>query len=91
MAIYSFVIHTLFSLALFINAVLFIPQAIRIFKAKSSESVSLVTFLGFVMIQFTCVLYGLLKDDWILTIGFLTAMATCSSVVIMAFIYRISR
>ena len=86
--IYSYIITLFFGLALFINAVLFIPQAIKIFKTKNGRSISLITFAGFILIQFTSVLYGLIKHDWILTIGYLISMGTCSSVVICALIYR---
>lgn len=88
MIIYVKVIEMLFGLALFVNAMLFIPQAIKVFKTKNGKSISLITFAGFILIQFTSVLYGLIKHDWILTIGYLISMGTCTSVVICALIYR---
>ena len=88
LSIYSYIITLLFGLALFFNAVLFIPQAVKIFKTKNGRSISLITFVGFILIQLTSVLYGLIKHDWILTIGYLISMGTCSSVVICALIYR---
>ncbi|API86832.1 PQ-loop domain-containing transporter [Francisella uliginis] len=91
LSIYSYIITLLFGLALFFNAVLFIPQAIKIVKAKNAQSISLITFTGFISMQFISVLYGLLQNDWILTIGFLMSMISCGLVIICALIYRNKR
>lgn len=45
-------IEFLFAAALFVNALLFIPQALQIYKQKKSEEVSLITFGGFWLTQF---------------------------------------
>ena len=88
MVIYVKVIEILFGLALFVNAMLFIPQAIKVFKTKNGKSISLITFTGFILIQFVSVLYGLVKHDWILIIGYLVSMGTCGLVVVCALLYR---
>ncbi|WP_192484870.1 PQ-loop domain-containing transporter [Cysteiniphilum marinum] len=85
---YSSIIQTLFGFALFFNAVLFLPQAIRIYRSKSSQALSLSTFVGFIAIQFSCVLYGLLIEDWILVIGYALSILTCGSVVSGIILYR---
>ena len=41
------VIEFLFACALFVNALLFIPQIYRLYKEKSAKGVSLTTFGGF--------------------------------------------
>jgi two-component system aerobic respiration control sensor histidine kinase ArcB len=82
------VIELLFSSGLFINALLFIPQAIKIFKEKSAKSVSLSTFVGFLLIQFAVVLHGVINHDSLLIIGYLLSMITCGAVVILSIIYR---
>ena len=81
-------VEILFGLALFLNAILFIPQAIKIVKEKNGKSISFITFAGFIVIQFVSVLYGLFKQDSILTIGYMISIITCSSVIICAVIYR---
>lgn len=90
MLIYS-LIELLFSFALFINALLFIPQAIKIFKEKTAKSVSLLTFLGFLIIQFATVLHGVIHHDRILVIGYLLSMLTCGSIVILIARYNLKK
>ena len=84
----SHLVELLFGLALFFNALLFIPQTIKIIKEKNGQSVSFITFCGFIVIQFISVLYGVFKHDNILIIGYLLSMVACLSVLISAFIYR---
>lgn len=84
----SHVIEISFSFAMFVNALLFIPQAVKIFKEKTAKSVSLLTFLGFLLIQLATVLHGVFKHDDILVIGFLLSMLTCGSVVALIFFYN---
>ncbi|MBK2123924.1 PQ-loop domain-containing transporter [Fangia hongkongensis] len=79
---YEYAVRTAFSLALFLNGILFVPQVLRICKERSSSSVSLITFFGFIVIQFTSVLYGILIDDWILILGYSFSMITCGLVII---------
>lgn len=40
-----------FAVSLLANAVLFIPQIVKLMKIKNSEGVSTITFLGFNVIQ----------------------------------------
>lgn len=81
-------IEFIFSIALFINALLFIPQAIRIIKEKNAKDVSITTFLGFLVIQFSIVLHAAINHDFLLLSGYLVSMLTCGSVVILIVIYR---
>lgn len=81
-------IEFVFSFALFINALLFIPQAIKIFKNKTAEGVSLLTFSGFLLIQLAIVLHGVIKHDYLLIIGYLLSMATCGLIIVLTLIYR---
>ncbi len=82
------IIEVTFSLALLINALLFIPQALRIFKEKSAAGVSLLTFLGFLLIQFVIVLHGVLHQDYPLIIGYLLSMLSCGVVVMLILFYH---
>jgi len=82
------IIETFFSLGLFINAALFIPQIIALWKAKDSKELSLVTFGGFNLIQFFTILHGYVRQDYLLTIGFLLSFITCGIVTVLIVIYR---
>lgn len=82
------VIEFIFSSALFVNALLFIPQAVRIFKEKTTQGVSLLTFAGFLFIQFTIVLHGIINQDYLLGFGYLLSMLTCGAVVALLLFYK---
>lgn len=81
-------IEFLFATSLFVNALLFIPQAWRIFRKKESSEVSLITFGGFWLAQLLMVLHALIKHDWLLFSGFAFALMTCGSVIVMTLRYR---
>lgn len=87
MAIIRDVIEFVFSTALFINALLFIPQIIRIVKTKSAKNVSLTTFLGFLLIQIAIILHGIITHDVILIAGYLISVLACGTVVILIIIF----
>lgn len=82
------IIEFIFSSALFVNALLFIPQAVRIVKQKTAVGVSISTFLGFLLIQLATVFHGIINHDYLLIIGYLFSMVTCGSVVVLAFVYK---
>ncbi len=82
------IVNFIFAAGLFINAMLFIPQAIRIYKKKHSGDLSLTTFVGFVLTQFSAILYGYLNNDYILMGGYILAIITCGMVTLLIFKYR---
>lgn len=88
MAIYKDIAALAFGFALLINAILFIPQAMRIWKEKTAKSVSLITFLGFWLTQLTIVIHGIIKKDYILATGYLLSMVTCGGVIFLAIYFR---
>src|SRR3989338_1160 len=88
MTMLSYFIEFIFGAALFINALLFIPQILKILKEKSAKGVSLLTFLGFLLIQFSIVLHGLNNHDYLLMLGYLLSMLTCGTVVGLILFYR---
>lgn len=59
-----------FGVALFINALMFIPQMLSILKERSSRDVSAVTFCGFLIINLLGTAYGCIKIDYDLIIGY---------------------
>lgn len=84
----NLVIETIFSICLFINAALFIPQIIRLYLTKDAQGLSLLTFGGFNIIQLFTILHGMLINDYLLVLGFSLSLITCGLVTIMIFIYR---
>lgn len=88
MSLIRHIIEFLFSAALFLNTLLFIPQAVKIFKKKTAEGVSLITFVGFLFIQLAIIAYGLMTKDYLLAGGYFLSMITCGLVVIAALLYR---
>jgi two-component system, OmpR family, aerobic respiration control sensor histidine kinase ArcB len=77
-----------FGVALFINALLYIPQALKIFREKTAKSISLSMFIGFFLIQFAILLHGLMNHDYLLTAGYLLSMVTCGCVVALTLFYE---
>ena len=51
-----------FSISLFINALLFVPQIIKLWQTKEAKDLSLLTFAGFNLIQILAVLHGYLES-----------------------------
>ncbi len=88
MELFKGIIEWVFGTALLLNAMLFIPQAVKIFKSKSAQGVSFITFLGFLLIQLVILFHGLIHHNFILTIGYLLSIITCSTVVLLLLYYR---
>lgn len=84
-----YIVNTLFGIGLFINALLFLPQAVRLLRQKNSSDISLITFVGFCITQFLAIAYGYLHQDYILMIGYIFSLGTCLLVTTLAIFYRI--
>lgn len=84
----KYFIEVLFGLGMFINAILFVPQAVKIFHTKNTTGVSLTTFAGFNFIQFFTILHAYLNKDYILMWGFLLSFFLCGVVTIMIIFNR---
>jgi MtN3 and saliva related transmembrane protein len=77
-----------FSLSLTANALLFVPQAIKLYRAKSAKGVSFLTFFGFNIIQIFAGLHAYFANDGILLVGNIFALITCGVVAALAYLYR---
>ena len=84
----SAVIEVVFGCAMFINAVLFVPQIIQLVRTKRSEGVSFLTFLGFNVIQLFTILHGYLHHDMLLMIGMGISFVICGCVTGLILFYR---
>lgn len=81
-------VNFIFGLGLFLNAALFIPQAIRIFATKDVSGNSIITFLGFNIMQFFTAWHGYLVRDYLLMLGFCLSFITCGAVTLQLILYR---
>lgn len=86
MQLFDQFIAYLFSMALTINAGLFVLQFIRIISKRTADGVSPYAFGGFWLIQSVTATYGWMHHDDILFYGTLLSLFTCS-LVIIAIIY----
>ena len=68
-----------FGLGLLGNAALFVPQAIAVWRKKSDEGVSLITFGGFNVLQAIGIVHGLYQGDRALTIGMIASSNKCTA------------
>lgn len=84
-----FIMETIFKLSIFLNAIVFIPQIIRLYQKKDSREVSLLTFGGFNFIQLATILHGYMHQDYVLMFGFILSFITCAIVTGMIIYYRL--
>jgi len=85
------IVTFIFGLALIGNAMLFVPQALAVWRKKSDQGISLVTFGGFCILQIIGVIHGLYEHDNSLIIGLGASFLTCGTVTLLTVIYRIRR
>jgi MtN3 and saliva related transmembrane protein len=82
-------IEVLFSLGLFVNAALFVPQIVKLYHTKNTEGLSLITFVGFNLIQLLAILHGVIHHDPVLITGFCLSLFSCGTVTLLLIWYRI--
>ncbi len=82
------IVEFFFSLGLFINAGLFVPQVVKLYRTKNTQGLSLLTFGGFNLIQIFAVLHGIINHDRILILGFSLSLITCGMVTILLIWYK---
>jgi MtN3 and saliva related transmembrane protein len=69
-------VDVLFGIFLFINALLFVPQIIRLLRNKPADDVSLLTFAGFNIVNIFSVIHGVIIHDFWLMIGYSFSVIT---------------
>lgn len=78
----------MFSLGLFFNAMLFVPQIVKLLRTKSAKGLSLLTFAGFSVIQIFTILHAYIAKDYLLFFGFLLSFLLCGTVTVLIIFYR---
>ncbi len=81
----------LFGLGLGCNALLFVPQVLAVWRKKSDEGISLITFGGFSVLQAIGIVHGVNHTDWSLILGMSASLLTCGSVAALTVFYRVKR
>lgn len=85
------VVAVIFGLGLLCNALLFVPQALTVWRKKSDEGISLLTFGGFNVLQAIAIVHGLYQHDLALILGMIASLLTCGSVTSLTLLYRVRR
>jgi len=62
-----------------------------VWRKKSDEGISLVTFGGFTILQAVGIVHGLYQHDLSLTLGMEASILTCGTVTALTIFYRIKR
>jgi MtN3 and saliva related transmembrane protein len=85
------IVAIIFGLGLVGNALLFVPQAIALWRKKTDEGVSLVTFGGFSVLQVVGIVHGVYEHDLSLILGMAASLFTCGTVTGLTVFYRVRR
>ena len=85
------IVAVVFGLGLVGNALLFVPQAFAVWRKKSDEGISLVTFGGFSLLQIIGIVHGVYQRDWSLILGMAASLLTCGTVTVLTISYRMKR
>jgi MtN3 and saliva related transmembrane protein len=85
------IVAVIFGLGLLGNALLFVPQVLAVWRKKSDEGISLITFGGFSVLQIIAIIHGLYQHDLSLILGMAASLLSCGTVTALTFFYRIRR
>ena len=88
MSHFSITMESLFAAALFLNAILFLPQAFKIYKKSKADEISLITYIGFLITQLLTISHAATKHDYILLVGYILAFISCGLIVLLTLYYR---
>ena len=85
------IVAVIFGLGLLCNALLFVPQVLAVWRKKSDEGISLITFGGFNVLQIIGVIHGIYQQDLAIILGMLAILLTSGSVTFLTLLYRTRR
>jgi MtN3 and saliva related transmembrane protein len=85
------IVAVIFGLGLLGNAALFVPQALAVWRKKTDEGISLITFGGFNILQAIGVVHGVYQHDLSLIVGLGASFLTCGTVTGLTLYYRALR
>ena len=85
------IVAVIFGLGLVCNALLFVPQVLAVWRKKTDEGISLITFGGFSVLQAIGIVHGSYQRDLSLILGMAASLLTCGSVTALTVFYRVRR
>jgi MtN3 and saliva related transmembrane protein len=85
------IVAVIFGLGLGCNALLFVPQVIAVWRKKSDEGISMITFGGFSILQAIGIVHGVYQRDWSLILGMAASLLSCGTVTSLTIFYRMRR
>jgi MtN3 and saliva related transmembrane protein len=85
------IVAVIFGLGLLCNALLFVPQVIAVWRKKTDEGISLITFGGFSVLQAIGIIHGLYQHDLSLVLGMAASLLSCGTVTVLTIFYRARR
>ena len=85
------IVAVIFGLGLLCNALLFVPQVLAVWRKKTDEGISLITFGGFSVLQVIGVEHGAYQHDLSLILGMAASFVSCGSVTALTVFYRLRR
>jgi MtN3 and saliva related transmembrane protein len=85
------IVAVVFGLGLLCNALLFVPQAVAVWRKKSDEGISLITFGGFSILQIVAIVHGVYEHDLALILGMAASLLSCGTVTLLTLFYRSRR
>ncbi len=85
------IVAVIFGLGLIGNALLFVPQVLAVWRKKTDEGISLITFGGFSLLQAIGIVHGIYQHDMSIVVGMAASLLTCGSVTALTVLYRLRR
>jgi MtN3 and saliva related transmembrane protein len=85
------IVAVIFGLGLICNALLFVPQVIAVWRKKTDEGISLITFGGFSILQAIGIIHGIYQQDLSLILGMAASLLSCGTVTLLTLFYRMRR
>jgi MtN3 and saliva related transmembrane protein len=85
------IVALIFGLGLGCNALLFVPQIVAVWRKKTDEGISIITFGGFSILQAIGIVHGVYQRDLSLILGMAASLLTCGSVTALTIFYRMKR
>ena len=84
-------VAVIFGLGLVCNALLFVPQVLAVWRKKTDEGISLITFGGFSVLQAIGIVHGAFQRDLSLLLGMAASLLSCGTVTGLTLFYRVRR